>query len=362
MFSPHLKCWIARIRETKRLEVEKFVMEREKERALTQKKKRRRKQQLVKEEEAITPREVAFREGKIIHDEEYRELEEISNELQAHLVAIKSVLSNIQRDKVNTIEAIEGSRQALRSYLRGKNERNEAKDFGYIIPPPSYLSRRRSSTGASRRTSVSGGSPGPVDALDGVASSYERTIRFLRTKQNSFLLVQALKELGDVRIAQNKIEEAGKVWNDGVDAVFGEMNSVSQWRKLLDTKYSNLAACFPLQSCMLGGIMLSNLAKYVFSSDYHAKSEHILMAARLLAVPMTSTLPHPQRLCDFAPYTAKELWPGKCVFIIPCRSYDILKTSISCFTSNNHVCINKITCICSFHLMQELIYLKRLEY
>ena len=53
-----------------------------------------------------------------------------------------------------------------------------------------------------------------------VISSYKKCIDLLRKRQENFMLIQALHELGNLHYAEGNLGEAEVQWNDCVDTIF----------------------------------------------------------------------------------------------------------------------------------------------
>ena len=53
-----------------------------------------------------------------------------------------------------------------------------------------------------------------------VIGNYKKTIELLRKRQEKFLLIQALHELGNLLYADANLQEAEICWNDCVDTIF----------------------------------------------------------------------------------------------------------------------------------------------
>jgi hypothetical protein len=53
-----------------------------------------------------------------------------------------------------------------------------------------------------------------------VISNYKKCVELLRKRQEKFLLIQALHELGNLLYADGNLVEAEICWNDCVDTIF----------------------------------------------------------------------------------------------------------------------------------------------
>jgi hypothetical protein len=100
--------------------------------------------------------------------------------------------------------------------------------------------------------------------------------------------------------------EAEICWNDCVDTIFQRLYVVNQFRDVFNANPS-LADAFGSQQVLIGGIVLTKLAKLCYEgTDLHKHSECLLMAAELFAAPSRLSLPHPQVATEHATYTFRE--------------------------------------------------------
>jgi hypothetical protein len=53
-----------------------------------------------------------------------------------------------------------------------------------------------------------------------VINNYKKTIDLLRKRQENFMLIQALHEIGNLLYADGNLGEAEIQWNDCVDTIF----------------------------------------------------------------------------------------------------------------------------------------------
>ena len=194
----------------KKREIEAAVVLREKEREISNKKRKRKTQQLVTEEEVITPRENTFRLKYSLMDKQLKFFENKMNERMQVLNEMQTTLSCMDRDKLNTVDALESSRKLATLYIRQLSGAKSAHLTAILEVPTTASLNRQGSVNFSNVT------------FSNVISSYEKTIKLLRTKQSSFLLTQALKELGNMCYSNGKGEAAAcKAWTDCVDSVTG---------------------------------------------------------------------------------------------------------------------------------------------
>ena len=166
-------------------------------------------------------------------------------------------------------------------------------------------------------------------AVRDILSSYNRTIALLRDKREKDALVEALQDCGDFHVSMGRIEDANKSWCDAIDALFNTLDAHTHWRALLSDmsgtegkgktdsgSFSGAAICQELGhlGCLIGGVLLGKLAKFCCTNDQDRRMEHALMAAELFRAPFSLSLPHPQRLCDFATYAPTQFLLGKNLF------------------------------------------------
>lgn len=102
-----------------------------------------------------------------------------------------------------------------------------------------------------------------------VIASYNKCIKLLRKKQEKFLLIQCLHELGNLLYADDQLSEAEIQWNDCVDTIFQKLYVVSSFREVFKEN-PQLADAFGSRQVIIGGIVLSKLAKLIYEGkDMH---------------------------------------------------------------------------------------------
>jgi CTP synthase (UTP-ammonia lyase) len=129
------------------------------------------------------------------------------------------------------------------------------------------------------------------------------------------LLIQALHELGNLLYADGNQNEAEIQWNDCVDTIFQKLYVVKDFRTVFKAN-PNLADSFGSRNVLIGGVVLTKLAKLCYEGkDLHKFMETSQMAAELFAAPAKLSLPHPQVWIEFANYNFGEfldsLLPGE---------------------------------------------------
>lgn len=81
---------------------------------------------------------------------------------------------------------------------------------------------------------------------------------------------------------------------------------MNQFREVFEAN-SSLADAFGSQQVLIGGIVLTKLAKLCYEgTDLFKHSECILMAAELFAAPAKLSMPHPQVASEYATYSFQE--------------------------------------------------------
>jgi hypothetical protein len=162
-------------------------------------------------------------------------------------------------------------------------------------------------------------------SVRGILSSYNRTIALLRDRRETVPLVEALQDVGDFHLTLGNVEEANKYWSDGVDALFNTLDAASHWRDILKdisggkgdmgTFNGNLISeKLGVFGCLGAGVMLGKLSKFCCTTDQERKLENAMLAAELVRAPFSLSLPHPQRLCDFASYSPSQFCIGTNLF------------------------------------------------
>ena len=89
-----------------------------------------------------------------------------------------------------------------------------------------------------------------------VISSYKKTIEILRERQENFMLMQALHELGNIYFAEGKLKEAEINWSDSLDTVYQELYVLNALKNLIK-KVPNLVAKFGMKPCLGSLILIS---------------------------------------------------------------------------------------------------------
>ena len=89
-----------------------------------------------------------------------------------------------------------------------------------------------------------------------VVGAYKKTIEVLRERQENFMLVQALHELGNIYFAEQQLKEAEIQWSDSLDTVYQELYALTNFRAVVK-KVPNLVAKFGMKPCLTSLVLLS---------------------------------------------------------------------------------------------------------
>lgn len=89
-----------------------------------------------------------------------------------------------------------------------------------------------------------------------IINQYKKTIEILRERQENFMLMQALHEVGNIHFAENKLKEAEINWSDSLDTVYQELYVLNKFRDVVK-KVPNLIAKFGMKPCLNSIILLS---------------------------------------------------------------------------------------------------------
>ncbi|CAC5396095.1 unnamed protein product [Mytilus coruscus] len=148
----------------------------------------------------------------------------------------------------------------------------------------------------------------PRSQLPTVLSSYEKTIDMLNAKKEKGLASQAMHELGNLQYHAGNIRGAYKYWSDSLDLVLNTSDAIHTWRRLLDSSDVSgdmLQRC-GLWGCMVGGILASNIAQYILTSDLGLRMECCFLSGYFFKALFRSSLPHPRADRDYALYDVGE--------------------------------------------------------
>ena len=142
-----------------------------------------------------------------------------------------------------------------------------------------------------------------------VISSYSKSIELIRKRQEKFLLIQSLHEIGNLYYSDNQLRNAETQWNDCVDTIFQKDIGIIKTYRSLFKEVPNLAATYGPLQCLIGGCVLAKLAKLCYNTNLHLQRECINMGSELFAAPFKVSLFHPHEKIDFIEYRMREFLP-----------------------------------------------------
>ncbi|CAN0183838.1 unnamed protein product, partial [Pylaiella littoralis] len=171
--------------------------------------------------------------------------------------------------------------------------------------------------------------PGAMEIVDrdAIAKSqkevlklYGRAVDVLRDKRERELLAEALCDVGDLHVLTGNYDSAARSWTDAIDSICSALDSTMHWRevfKSLRTAHpssggppgggGSLALALGGWSCLAGGTVLGKLSIFTRQTDMRGQLNLCLMAAEMIRAPLETSLPFPQRECDFASFTPETL-------------------------------------------------------
>lgn len=140
-------------------------------------------------------------------------------------------------------------------------------------------------------------------------SKYSKLIERIRKKKEKFLLIQSLHEIGNLYYSDDQLKNAEVQWNDCVDAIFQKDVFILKTYRPLFKEIPNLAATYGSIQCVIGGVVLAKLAKFIYNNNIHLQREAVLMGSELFNAPFKVSMFHPHNKIDFADYRMKEFLP-----------------------------------------------------
>jgi hypothetical protein len=150
-----------------------------------------------------------------------------------------------------------------------------------------------------------------------VLATYRKTVELLRRRQEKWLLIQALHELGNLCFSEGLVEEAETSWSDAVDTVFQSIYIIRDFRQTLNLSDNsdlrpdtNLSDKYGVKECLLASIILYKLSSLIYQSKNLSRQKDCLLLGRMLITsPFRLSLPHPQHPSMHRSYRALELTP-----------------------------------------------------
>lgn len=233
----------------------------------------------------IPPEEQEFLRDKAALEKEIFRLEIIENVLNSDRLSSEGLLENVKRD-ANACE--ESLKQCRKLYFQ----------FGVETQSLRIEELRKGAAHFEIKTKRKGHKV--YSSM--VISNYKKCVELLRKRQEKFLLIQALHELGNLLYADGQLGEAEIQWNDCVDTIFQKLYVLNSFRTVFkENPGATLADNFGPRQCLIGGIVLTKLAKLCYEGrDMHRFNECLIMSAELFAAPGRLTLPHPQTPVEYS--------------------------------------------------------------
>ncbi|XP_078309887.1 cilia- and flagella-associated protein 54-like isoform X6 [Crassostrea virginica] len=149
----------------------------------------------------------------------------------------------------------------------------------------------------------------PRSQLGTVISSYEKTIAMLLAKNQRSQAAQAMHELGNLQYHASNIRGAYKWWAEALDHALNMTDALHTWREVLrestDISADLLKRC-GLWGCLLGGVLASNIAQYILTSDLGLRMECCFLSGYFFKALFRTSLPHPRADRDYALYEVGE--------------------------------------------------------
>ncbi|XP_056000170.1 cilia- and flagella-associated protein 54-like isoform X4 [Ostrea edulis] len=149
----------------------------------------------------------------------------------------------------------------------------------------------------------------PRSQLGTVISSYEKAIAMLLAKNQRSQAAQAMHELGNLQYHASNIRAAYKWWAESLDHTLNMTNALHTWRAVLkdstDISSELLKRC-GLWGCLMGGVLASNIAQYILTSDLGLRMECCFLSGYFFKALFRTSLPHPRADRDYALYEVGE--------------------------------------------------------
>ena len=115
-----------------------------------------------------------------------------------------------------------------------------------------------------------------------VISSYSKSIELIRKRQEKFLLIQSLHEIGNLYYSNNQLRHAETQWNNCFDTIFQKDIGIFKIYRSLFKEVPNLAATYSSLQCLIGGCVLAKLAKLCYNTNLNLQREYINMGSKFL--------------------------------------------------------------------------------
>ncbi|KRW99762.1 hypothetical protein PPERSA_07839 [Pseudocohnilembus persalinus] len=261
------------------------------------KKKRSRQMQLTGE---IPQEQQDFERDKQILLQQIQLLQNKEDFILSERERSQLVLDNIKRDSVKEILDLEEARKQL-------------KDIGTIINEAIMTSPSKNFDSLDQNNNTKN-----LIKVQGqhCIKQYKTTADKLMAKKENFHCAQAKKELGSLSYVVNhyssgsnsQILNSEEAWNEVIDLIFSQFQTVKQFRKVLASSPINTIA-FNLgsRSILIAVNVLANLANISYYKDLHMARESIQFAAELVFSLFKISMPHPQILSKFGDYRLSQI-------------------------------------------------------
>ncbi|XP_064633928.1 cilia- and flagella-associated protein 54-like isoform X3 [Lineus longissimus] len=152
-------------------------------------------------------------------------------------------------------------------------------------------------------------SPLPKSQLHIVVSSYVKTIELLTAKNQKGTAGQAMRELANLYYHSGNIKAAYTWWSNSLDVILNTTDAIRNWRSQMkpgiDISRELLDRC-GLWGCILGGVVASNIAQFVLTSDLGLRMECCFLSGFFFKALFRSSMPHPLADRDYALYDIGE--------------------------------------------------------
>jgi golgin subfamily B member 1 len=191
----------------------------------------------------VPKEELQFRKEKAELEREVFRLEVHETILKSDLKESEAALDRIKKSSNKTKEALRQSRKIYKKFgvetKKYQSELEEQGDSRMVQMKTKYYKQLTTM----------------------VISSYSKTIELIRKRQEKFLLIQSLHEVGNLYYTNDQLKHAETQWNDCIDAIFQKDVGIIKVFRGLFSEVPNLAATYGSLQCIIGGVVLAKLAK-----------------------------------------------------------------------------------------------------
>ncbi|XP_057307241.1 cilia- and flagella-associated protein 54-like [Hydractinia symbiolongicarpus] len=132
-----------------------------------------------------------------------------------------------------------------------------------------------------------------------VISSYDKTIDILLSRRQKELAGQAMHELGNIMFHMKNYRSAYKWWSSALDCILNEKDAQTTWKKYLGSNDNTVEANKDLLErcgvwgCLLGGVVATKIARYIYFANMDMCSQACEMASALFKAIFCSSLTYP---------------------------------------------------------------------